>query len=94
MTTHGGQWGLVCGDYFDDKNAAVVCRQLGLKGGRKPPMHLNNVRSGHHNNWMDDFRCSGTEASLEECFVRVGDECQSGGAFICCDEEVNVLKQN
>jgi hypothetical protein len=89
LMLHGGIWGAVCGDYFDDEEAAVVCRQLGLKGGRRRQKHTQDSRSYIPTTWMDSFRCSGAEMSLEDCDVTIKDtQCHSGGAVVCCNEEV------
>ncbi|KAG8454039.1 hypothetical protein GDO86_000610 [Hymenochirus boettgeri] len=61
-----GQWGTICDDGWTDKDASVVCRQLGYKGPAKArtmayfgegkgPIHVDNVR------------CSGNERSLGDC---------------------------
>ncbi|KAM5141243.1 neurotrypsin-like [Mantella aurantiaca] len=61
-----GEWGSVCDDGWTDKDAVVVCRQLGHRGPAKArtmayfgegqgPIHLDNVE------------CNGTEKTLAEC---------------------------
>ncbi|XP_045395171.1 neurotrypsin-like [Lemur catta] len=61
-----GQWGTICDDGWSDKDAAVVCRQLGFKGPARArgvayfgegagPIHVDNVK------------CTGHERSLADC---------------------------
>ena len=63
---HAGQWGSVCDDSWDDNDAAVACRQAGAG-------NMGNARCcaafGQSSGpiWLDDLRCVGTEARLEEC---------------------------
>jgi hypothetical protein len=89
LVTHEGIWGQICGDYFDDRSAAVVCRQLGMKGGRRPSMHYKDENEIMKTIWLDKFRCSGEETALDECYLSVKEgNCRAGAAFVCCDREV------
>ncbi|KAJ1488544.1 SRCR-like domain-containing protein, partial [Baffinella frigidus] len=60
---HDGAWGTVCDDYFDYKEAAVVCRQMGLTGG----VSFWNFGGGFGHIWLDSLNCGGSEATLGEC---------------------------
>ena len=61
-----GQWGTICDDYWDRKDATVVCRQLG---------YLNTVAAlggyvvpdGSGRIWLDDVHCKGSEKNLSTC---------------------------
>jgi len=58
------QWGTVCSDHFDNRDARVACRNMGLTGGKA----LGNWdEPGEGRIWLDDMFCKGTEKKLEEC---------------------------
>ena len=63
---YNGIWGTVCDDYWDLKDASVVCRQLGFAGAVAANTSAAFGR-GEGQIWMDDVRCKGGETSLTEC---------------------------
>ena len=68
---HDNEWRSVCDDFWDRKDANVVCRQLGYtaaKTGRDGFTKLSTfVTLTNVEFWLDDVDCTGTEASLGEC---------------------------
>ncbi|KAI4889107.1 hypothetical protein NFI96_007180, partial [Prochilodus magdalenae] len=63
---HRGQWGTVCGDNWDVRAAAVVCRELGC-GEAVDVMSRSHFGRGSGPIWMDDVECSGSESTLQNC---------------------------
>ncbi|XP_060758919.1 scavenger receptor cysteine-rich type 1 protein M130-like [Neoarius graeffei] len=63
---HDGQWGTVCNDYWDTREAAVVCRQLrcGEPVNFRYKAHFGR---GSGPIWMDDVNCRGSELTLKNC---------------------------
>ncbi|KAH1168453.1 neurotrypsin-like [Mauremys mutica] len=61
-----GQWGSVCDDGWTDKDAAVVCRQLGYSGAAKART-MAYFGEGHGPIHLDNVECRGTERTLGEC---------------------------
>ena len=60
-----GYWGTICSTGWDDKDAQVVCRQLGFNSGYAT---VNNSLSlGARPVWLEAVQCDGTEMSLKEC---------------------------
>ncbi|KFR07651.1 Deleted in malignant brain tumors 1 protein, partial [Opisthocomus hoazin] len=66
---HNQQWGTICDDGWDLKDAAVVCRQLGCGTAMSAP-GLSGFGQGSGPIWLDGVRCRGTEATLAECVVK------------------------
>ncbi|XP_072023431.1 galectin-3-binding protein-like, partial [Amphiura filiformis] len=86
---YNNTWGRVCS--FDNVDAMVVCRQLGL-----PPGNAEVVRYAHMGTgpmWLYSVRCSGSENSLDECdFNKWGvDYClHDQDAWIICHKDIQM----
>ncbi|KAG5854156.1 hypothetical protein ANANG_G00034630, partial [Anguilla anguilla] len=63
---HDGQWGTVCGNFWDIDQAEVVCRQVGCGRALAAPMYAH-FGQGSGPIWLDYVRCSGNEFSLTQC---------------------------
>lgn len=68
---YNGEWGTVCNDDFDERDAEVICRMMGFPGAVSADV---NGRFGAGNSsqkiWLDDLWCSGYETSVASCSFR------------------------
>ncbi|XP_061259910.1 scavenger receptor cysteine-rich domain-containing protein SCART1-like [Bos javanicus] len=63
---HAGEWGTVCDDGWDLRDAQVVCRQLGCGHALGAP-GAAHFGAGAGRIWMDELACEGHEAALWRC---------------------------
>ena len=65
---HNGEWGTICDDLFDLKDAHVVCRQAGykyaLRAGTASTMGFGQGTGPIH---MDSVQCTGRENKVQNC---------------------------
>ncbi|XP_038061180.1 deleted in malignant brain tumors 1 protein-like isoform X7 [Patiria miniata] len=63
---HEGEWGTVCDDDWDQRDALVVCRMLGFYYGEYA---LGNALFGQGSGriMLDNVNCQGHESSIDEC---------------------------
>ncbi|XP_048012182.1 soluble scavenger receptor cysteine-rich domain-containing protein SSC5D-like [Megalobrama amblycephala] len=66
---HRGQWGQVCGDFWDMADAAVVCRELDCG---EPVDALSDDYFGPGPTWMSNVLCTGSESTLKNCGASSG----------------------
>ena len=64
---YNGSWGTVCDDQWDNLDAQVVCRQLGLPDFGAQAHAGAHFGEGHGKIILDDVECVGTETSLDQC---------------------------
>ncbi|GAB1602923.1 atrial natriuretic peptide-converting enzyme-like isoform X1, partial [Argonauta hians] len=57
--------GTVCDDSFDNRDAEVVCKQLGYKSGISLPG--GTFGKGKGIIWLDEVNCKGNESSIDQC---------------------------
>ena len=78
-------WGTVCDDLWNVNDATVVCRQLGYSINGAVARTRAFFGQGIGNIFLDDVRCTGTEAGLSDCQASTTHNCQhSEDAGVTC----------
>ncbi|XP_056011221.1 deleted in malignant brain tumors 1 protein-like [Ostrea edulis] len=67
---HNNTWGTVCDDYWTAtgiKNAQIVCKMLGKPYSNAYALGRAYFGAGTGQIWLDDVKCTGSEASIDLC---------------------------
>lgn len=100
---YGGQWGTVCQNNFDIKDARVACRQLGFTEAMVVRKNAHKYYGrGRGRILLDRLECKGSELSLLHCGHRgigvtggcshnndVGVVCYKNGPHTICQKTAN-----
>lgn len=68
-----GEWGTICDDMWDDREAKVVCEMLGF--GKTNAKAVSRAYYGTDNSiiiFLDDVNCTGEESHIAQC-TKIGD---------------------
>jgi len=63
---HNGEWGTVCDDKWDLRDAQVVCSELGFSNAIAF-MHSAFYGQGSGRIWLDNMNCFGNESTIGNC---------------------------
>ena len=83
---YNGEWGTVCDDLWDLRDAIVVCRQLGYTTAERRSIGAE-FGQGTGRIWSDNVDCSGGESMLSGCSARpwgINDCSHSEDAGVVC----------
>ena len=94
---YNDDWGTVCHDSWNDEDAKVVCRQLGLPYDSAQAIPTTFYGKGSGQIWLDDVGCTGNEDSLDQC-QHLGWDIHNCGhsedaAVLCADGKCCCKKQ-
>lgn len=87
------QWGTICDDGWDIKDANVVCKQLGFPGAKTAYLSATHG-AGSGQIWVDDLACTGSESNIQECQSRPWGSHDCGhheDASVECNETVRLV---
>ena len=87
---HNNTWGTVCSDGWDDRDAQVVCRQLGLGSANPALLGFSPTTSLYVPIWLNNVNCNGSESRLIECQHKgLGNHScdHDKDVFITCEEK-------
>ena len=89
-------WGTVCDDYWDIRDALVVCNQLGFPRVIEAVKRDKYGEGSSYDFLLDDVRCNGTEVLLSSCRASEWGvhNCGAGeAAGVVCSTETKVPEQ-
>ncbi|XP_061077379.1 deleted in malignant brain tumors 1 protein-like [Conger conger] len=66
---HGSSWGTVCDADFDQRDAEVVCRELGC-GAPKELRGAATFGQGEGQVWAEEIHCRGNESQINFCSTK------------------------
>ncbi|XP_059212966.1 deleted in malignant brain tumors 1 protein-like [Centropristis striata] len=90
---HNDQWGTVCDDQWDIKDAQVVCRAMDCGTAKTAKTHAF-FGQGHEHIWLDNVGCVGNESLLLDCprAVPGPNDCNHGeDAGVVCSADIRLV---